>query len=137
MRLFVTAGRPSSKSSSRVKKILIVEDSKLVHKMYEMMLRDYELVHTYSGTEALQALPGHPDSALILLDLNMPGMSGLEFLAHIKADEAFAEIPVVIVTTEGKEEDAERGLEAGAAEYFSKPFRQEEILERVHELTEG
>ena len=117
------------------KKIVIVEDSKLVHKMYELMLRQFELVHTFDGHEALQKLAHHPDASLILLDLNMPRMSGLELLGHLKQDPVFKEIPVVIVSTEGKEADTERGLEAGAAAYITKPFQREEIIDVIAKLT--
>jgi CheY-like chemotaxis protein len=119
------------------KKILVVEDSKLVHKMYELMLRPHEIVHCYDGHEALQNLGDHPDTELILLDLNMPRMSGLEFLSHIKADPVFSKIPVVIVSTEGKEEDTQRGLDAGAAAYITKPFQREDIVEVINRLTKA
>jgi two-component system chemotaxis response regulator CheY len=118
------------------KKILVVEDSKLVHKMFEVMLRRCNLVHCYDGLDALQKLADHPDAALILLDLNMPRMTGLEFLHRIKGDPVFSKIPVVIVSTEGKDEDTERGLKAGAAAYITKPFQQEEIVKVISRLTE-
>lgn len=118
------------------KKILVVEDSKLVHRMYEMMLRPHEIVHCYDGHEALQSLGDHADTQLILLDLNMPRMSGLEFLSRVKEDPVFSKIPVVIVSTEGKEEDTQRGLEAGAAAYITKPFQREDIVEVIDRLTE-
>jgi len=112
-------------------KVLIVEDSKLVHRMYDLMLTQYTLVHCTDGLDAMQKLGDHPDADLILLDLNMPRMSGLEFLKTIKKDPVFSQIPVVIVSTEGKEEDTNRGLEAGAAGYVTKPFQREDILEAV------
>ena len=119
------------------KKILVVEDSKLVHKMYELMLRPHEIVHCYDGHEALQNLGDHPDTELILLDLNMPRMSGLEFLGHIKADPVFSLIPVVIVSTEGKEEDTIRGLKLGAKGYVKKPFQASELHGLIEKITSG
>src|SRR5216684_8061505 len=104
------------------RKVLVVDDSKLLHRMFEMMLRQYPLVHAYDGKEALERLAEHGDVDLILLDMNMPRMNGLEFLAAVKAQPLTAHIPVVIVTTEGKEEDTERGLKAGASAYVKKPF---------------
>ena len=115
-------------------KVLVVEDSKLVHKMYDMMLRQFTLVHAYNGQEALARLAEHPDADLILLDVNMPKMNGLEFLAHVKAMPQFAGIPVVIITTEGKEEDTRRGMEAGASAYLTKPFRNETLLDTIAQL---
>ncbi len=96
------------------RKILVVDDSKLIHKMFEVLLRQFSLVHAHDGLEALQCLGTHSEIDLILLDINMPKMSGLEFLAQIKGDTVFKQIPVVIISTEGKEEDTIRGLEAGA-----------------------
>jgi len=115
-------------------KILVVDDSKLIHKMFEVLLRQYALVHSLDGLEALQALGNHADIDLILLDINMPRMSGLEFLNQIKANTAFKDIPVVIISTEGKEEDTVRGLEAGAAAYIKKPFGNQELLEVIQRL---
>ena len=117
------------------KKILVVEDSKLVHKMYELMLRPHEIVHCYDVHEALQNLGDHPDTELILLDLNMPRMSGLEFLSHVKADPVFSLIPVVIVSTEGKEEDTIRGLKMGAKGYVKKPFQASELHGLIEKIT--
>ena len=113
------------------KKVLVVDDSRLIHKMFEVMLRDFELVHAADGLEGLQRLGEHADIDLILLDINMPNMNGLEFLEKVKQDAALAKIPVIIVSTVGKEEDTIRGLEAGAAAYIKKPFRSEEILVRL------
>ncbi len=67
----------------------------------------------------------------------MPNMNGLEFLQRIKQDAALADIPVIIVSTEGKEEDTIRGLEAGAAAYIKKPFRTEEISDIIERLSKG
>ena len=115
----------------------MVDDSRLIHKMFEVMLRDFDLVHAGDGLEALQKLGEHADIELILLDINMPNMNGLEFLEKIKQDSALADIPVIIVSTEGKEEDTIRGLQAGAAAYIKKPFRSEEILVIIDRLRQG
>ena len=123
--------------ATQPKKVLVVDDSRLIHKMFEVMLRDFELVHAGDGLEALQRLGEHADIDLILLDINMPNMNGLEFLDKVKQDAALAEIPVIIVSTEGKEEDTIRGLEAGAAAYIKKPFRSEEILVIIERLGEA
>ena len=116
------------------RKILVVDDSKLIHKMFEVLLRQFSLVHAHDGLEALQCLGTHSEIDLILLDINMPKMSGLEFLAQIKGDTVFKTIPVVIISTEGKEEDTIRGLEAGAAAYIKKPFGNQELLEVIQRL---
>ena len=110
------------------KKILVIDDSKLIHKMFEVMLRPNALVHAEDGQEGLQRLVEHADVDLILLDINMPRMNGLEFLDAVKRNNAFAQIPVIIVSTEGKEEDTARALNAGAAAYIKKPFQSENII---------
>jgi two-component system, chemotaxis family, chemotaxis protein CheY len=117
------------------RKVLIVDDSKLLHRMFEMMLRQYPLVHAYDGKEALERLAENGDVDLVLLDMNMPRMNGLEFLQAMKADARFKKIPVVLVTTEGSEEQTQRGLDAGAAAYVKKPFRNEELIAVVQRLT--
>ncbi len=116
------------------KKVLVVDDSKLLHRMFEMMLRQYPLVHAYDGREGLDRLAEHKDIDLILLDINMPRMNGLEFLTSIKAEAEFAKIAVVIITTEGTEDDTQRGLLAGASAYLKKPFRNEELLAVINKL---
>jgi two-component system, chemotaxis family, chemotaxis protein CheY len=104
------------------RKVLVVDDSKLLHRMYEVMLRQVVLLHAYDGQGGLELLRQSADIDLVLLDLNMPVMNGLEFLAVAKADAQLAKVPVIIVTTEGSEAQTRRGLEAGAIAYLTKPF---------------
>ena len=116
------------------RKVLVVDDSKLMHKMYEVMLRQYPLTYASDGRQALDRLNEHPDIDLVLLDINMPNMNGLEFLAELRSDGARANLPVIIISTEGREEDTQRGLEAGATAYIKKPFHSEEILDVISRL---
>jgi two-component system chemotaxis response regulator CheY len=116
------------------RKVLVVDDSKLMHKMYEVMLRQYALVYASDGRQALDRLHEHPDIDLVLLDVNMPNMNGLEFLAELRAEGARAALPVIIISTEGREEDTVRGMEAGATAYIKKPFHTEEILDMIARL---
>jgi len=119
------------------KKVLVIDDSKLIHKMFEVMLRGFNLTHATDGQEGLQRLAEHADIDLVLLDINMPKMNGLEFLEEMRRNTAFNEIPVVVVSTEGKEEDTERAMEAGADAYIKKPFQTDSILKVISELGEG
>ncbi len=121
------------------KKILIVEDSELLHRMYDLILMRYRktgtaVVHAFNGREALGLLHGHPDTDLIILDINMPIMSGLEFLTHCKKEKVFQKIPVIIVSTEGKEEDTLRGLKAGAKGYVTKPFQATDLYKMIDRI---
>lgn len=116
------------------RKVLVVDDSKLMHKMYEVMLRQYPLVYALDGRQALDRLRDNSDVELVLLDINMPNMNGLEFLAQLRSDGAWAALPVIIISTEGREEDTARGIEAGANAYIKKPFHSEEILDVIARL---
>jgi two-component system, chemotaxis family, chemotaxis protein CheY len=116
------------------RKVLVVDDSKLMHKMYEVMLRQYPLVYALDGRQALDRLREHPDTDLVLLDVNMPNMNGLEFLAALRSDGTRADLQVIIISTEGRDEDTIRGLEAGATAYIKKPFQTEEILDVIARL---
>ena len=118
------------------KKALVIDDSSLIHKMFKLMLPGSTVVCALDGREALQKLAAEPDVDLIFLDINMPNMNGLEFLAQVKADAALAQIPVIIVSTEGKEEDTIRGLRAGAAAYVKKPFRNEALQDLIRKVME-
>jgi two-component system, chemotaxis family, chemotaxis protein CheY len=116
------------------RKILVVDDSKLMHKMYEVMLRQYPLVFASDGRQALSRLEEHQEVDLVLLDINMPNMNGLELLEQLRAQGSLDRLAVVIISTEGREEDTARGLEAGARAYVKKPFHSEEILDVIARL---
>jgi len=128
------AQAPAGGSVLQPRKVLVVDDSKLMHKMFEVMLRQYALVFASDGRQALDRLLEHPDIDLVLLDVNMPNMDGLEFLAQLKAGSGGDGPAIVIISTEGREEDTARGLEAGASAYIKKPFHSEEILAVISSL---
>jgi len=115
------------------KKVLLIDDSPLIHKLYPVLLRGfdgYELsfVHALDGQQAFLQLAEHPDTALILLDINMPVMSGLDFLKRLDDENDFSSIPVVVISTRGKEKDIELCMESGASEYLVKPFGAPKII---------
>jgi two-component system chemotaxis response regulator CheY len=116
------------------RKVLVVDDSKLLHRMYEVMLRQVVLLHAYDGKAGLELLRKNTDVDLVLLDLNMPVMNGLEFLAEAKADAQIARIPIIIVTTEGTEAQTQRGLDAGAGAYLTKPFDGTRLMQVISQL---
>ncbi len=122
---------PSGRIPMQPKKALVIDDSSLIHKMFKLMLPRTELITAFNGLEALQRLGENADVELIFLDINMPAMNGLEFLAKVKADAALAAIPVIIISTEGKEQDTVRGLKGGAAAYIRKPFRNETVMDLI------
>ena len=119
------------------RKVLVVDDSKLMHKMYEVMLRQYALVYALDGRQALERLRVHDDVNLVLLDLNMPNMSGLEFLSEMKADVQMPQPKVVVISVAGREEEVALALQAGADAYIKKPFHTEEILDVIARLEDS
>lgn len=114
---------------------LIVDDSSVMRKIVERALRqaglDALLVHEAgSGTEALEVLKAHSVD-LILSDINMPAMDGLEFLHQMRAQNLAVGVPVVMITTESSEEHVKQAIQAGARGYIRKPFTAEQVKERV------
>jgi CheY-like chemotaxis protein len=89
-----------------------------------------------NGREGYGLLAAHPELALVLLDLNMPEMNGLEVLERRRAEGLHPHIPIVLVTTEGSAEDEERGRAAGAWEYLRKPFQPEDVERLVSRAVE-
>ena len=119
-----------------VKKVLIIDDSALIHQMYKMALSRFKcaFVSAKNGLEGLEQLAKNPDTDLVLLDINMPLMGGLEFLKKIKELGTYEHIPIVIVSTEGHEEDTKRGLELGAKDYVKKPIQTRDLHAVVNKL---
>lgn len=112
--------------------ILVVDDNPVIVKLLGAMLdrAGYHVTHAASGTEALATLETSvPD--LILLDIDMPGVSGLETCRIIKANPRTADIPVIFVTASDNKEDIVAGFAAGAQDYIIKPSTKEELLARV------
>jgi two-component system chemotaxis response regulator CheY len=119
-----------------LKKVMVVDDSALIHQMYKMALMRYKcaIIPAKNGQAALDLLAQHPDIDLILLDINMPIMGGLEFLQKVKESGGYSRIPIVIQSTEGKEEDTKRGMALGAAAYVTKPIQTAALHELIEKL---
>lgn len=95
----------------------------------------WETVEAANGFEALKRLPTcHFD--VVITDINMPDINGLEIVRFIKQSDTYQRIPVVIVTTEKAVEDREKGLALGASAYVTKPFRPEELRSVIMEVVE-
>ena len=120
-----------------MKRILIVEDSPTMRALLNSALEGLEIpvkiTEASSGFEALRCLPREPFD-LIVTDINMPDINGLELVSFAKNNNAYRSIPLVIVSTEGAERDRERGLELGADAYLVKPFEPESLREVVLDL---
>ncbi len=114
---------------------LIVDDSSVMRKIVERSLRqaglDQLVVHEAgSGTEGLELLKARQVD-LILSDINMPAMDGLEFLRQIRVQNLAPGVPVVMITTESSEEHVKQAIQAGARGYIRKPFTADQVKERV------
>jgi two-component system chemotaxis response regulator CheY len=119
-----------------LKKVIVIDDSALIHQMYKMVLMRYkcEIVAAQNGQEGLEKLAKNPDADLILLDINMPLMNGLEFIKKVRELGKYDNVPIVIVSTEGKEEDTMRGLALGAKGYVKKPFQPSDMHTLIEKL---
>ena len=122
-------------------KILIVDDSAVMRKIVERALRQAglnlgEVLEAGNGAEALvEVQKGSLD--IILSDINMPVMDGLEFLKNLPGVEAAKGVPVIMITTEGSEARVVEAISAGARGYLRKPFTPEQVKERVVPLLAG
>jgi len=118
------------------RKILIIEDSSTMRSLIASTIEEmsgFESVEASNGFEALKALPSqHFD--MIITDLNMPDINGLEIIKFVKEHPAYKEIPLVVVTTEVEEEDRRKGLALGASEYITKPFDPDNLKKVVRRI---
>ena len=114
---------------------LIVDDSSVMRKIVERALRQAGLdplvvLEAASGIEGLDVLKASQVD-LILSDINMPSMDGLEFLRQVRSQNLAPGVPVVMITTESSEEHVKQAIQAGAQGYIRKPFTAEQVKERV------
>lgn len=115
--------------------VLIVDDSAAIRKILHrvMVQADVPLgkvLEAGDGLEALEKLKAEK-VGLILTDINMPNMDGIELLTKLKADSSFKAVPIVMVTTEGSQAKVMQALELGASGYVKKPFTAEQIKEKL------
>ncbi len=118
-------------------KILIVDDSQLIHNMYRLVLNRYQgckIADAMNGLEALDILSREKDFDLILLDINMPVMNGIQFMEKISAERIHRKIPIIVISTEGREEDTLRALQLGAVGYVVKPFKPHLLHELIEKI---
>ncbi len=128
--------RDAGRTSRMLKKVLVIDDSALIHQMYKMVLMRYkcDILDALNGQDGIDKLVKNPDTDLILLDINMPLMNGLEFIKKVKELGSYDNIPIVIVSTEGKEEDTMRGIALGAKGYVKKPFQPSDLHALIEKI---
>lgn len=117
-------------------KVLLVEDDSFISKMYvtKFTLQKFNVLAAADGEEGLQmAIAEIPD--IILLDIMLPKMDGWQVLEHLKVNESTKNIPVLLLTNLGAQEDIERGLQLGATDYMIKAhFIPSEVIEKINKL---
>ena len=120
---------------TRKRRILVVDDEiYIVHILeFSLTMEGYEVVTASCGEDALRkARERRPD--LIVLDVMMPGMDGLEVCRRLRAEEGTEAIPILMLSAKGREVDREAGIENGADDYILKPFSPRRLLDRIHLL---
>ncbi len=115
---------------------LVVEDSPPMRKMIVFALsriRGLTVVEADDGVDALRRIAGTKFD-IIITDINMPILDGLKLVKRLRADESYKDVPIIILTTEGAEEDRQRPLELGANAYITKPIQAPQVLSMVKEI---
>jgi two-component system chemotaxis response regulator CheY len=120
-----------------VQHILIVEDSATMRSLLASTLEEIDMpvkvTAACSGFEALRLLP-REDYDLVVTDINMPDINGLELVSFVKSNAKYRSIPLIIVSTEGSERDRDKGLGLGADAYIIKPFEPQTLLDVARDL---
>ena len=116
-------------------RILVADDDVDIRELIEFKLSTlgHEIIAVNDGAAAVDACREHkPD--LAVLDVMMPGMSGLDAIRVIRSEESMADIPVILLTARAQESDVETGFDSGADDYITKPFSPRELASRVQAL---
>ena len=121
--------------------ILVVDDSDSIRKLLEVTLktRGFAVISAADGQAALETMERHTNSDgvqfnAVVLDINMPRMDGLSLLQLIRVRPEWQDLPILMLTTEGRDEDRDRALALGANDYMVKPFKPSELIMRVMAL---
>jgi two-component system chemotaxis response regulator CheY len=114
--------------------ILVVEDSPTMRQLISFAIKRIPNSHVIEATDGVDALKKLSSEKidLILADINMPVMDGLKLVSLVRGNPAYKDIPVIIVTTEGAEEDRKRALSIGANAYLPKPIQTQELIKVVN-----
>jgi two-component system chemotaxis response regulator CheY len=119
-------------------KILVVDDSLMVRTQVKRALgAGFLIVEAVDGVDALEKLTAHPDTALIICDVNMPRMDGLDFLEKRALSPKLSSVPVVMLTTEGQQAMVLRARALGAMAWLLKPFKPEQLLAVAQKLAQA
>jgi two-component system, chemotaxis family, chemotaxis protein CheY len=115
---------------------LVVEDSPMMRQLLVFALsriKNLTMIEADDGVDALKKLAAGKFD-IIITDINMPIMDGLKLVKRIRSDVVHREVPIMIITTEGAEEDRQRALQLGANEYITKPIQAPQVISQVKKL---
>jgi two-component system chemotaxis response regulator CheY len=115
---------------------LVIDDSRTLRRILGDILRklDFQVSEAANGREGLEVLAREKALNVVLVDWNMPKMNGLEFLRAVRADRRYANLPLMMVTTETELEQVAVAMDAGANEYMMKPFDMESVADKLRLL---
>lgn len=112
--------------------VLVVEDEDAIREMLGLVLEQAEFaVRAVADTYQAQAALSESEPDLILLDWMLPGLSGVEWARRLKKDKQYGDVPIIMITARGEEEDRIKGLDVGADDYVTKPFSPRELVARI------
>ena len=118
------------------KKIMIVDDSRTIRQQVSFTLNKggFEVVEAEDGKDGIEKLSANPDVQMIISDVNMPNMNGLEMVEAIKEAGTFPAVPIIVLTTEGAADLIQRAKAAGAKGWLVKPFKPDQLIAAVTKL---
>ena len=116
--------------------VLVADDEPHIGRIIKMKLEQgpFRVTLAYDGQEALDVMQRDGDIGLVLLDVMMPRLTGLDVLAKMRADDRLKDVPVIILTAAGQETQQRRALSLGASEFLTKPFSPKKLFARAAEL---
>ncbi len=116
--------------------VLVADDEPHIGRIIKMKLEQgpFRVTLAYDGQEAIDLLESQSDIDLVLLDLMMPNLSGLDVLARIRSSEKLKHLPCIILTAAGQEAQHQKAMELGATEFLTKPFSPKKLYARTAEL---
>ena len=116
--------------------VLVADDEPHIGRIIKMKLEQgpFRVTLAYDGQEALDVMQREGDIGLVLLDVMMPRLTGLDVLAKMRADDKLKDVPVIILTAAGQETQQRRALSLGASEFLTKPFSPKKLFARAAEL---
>ena len=121
---------------TRQRHVLVADDEPHIGRIIKMKLEQgpFRVTLAYDGREALDVLEREGDIQLVLLDLMMPHVSGLDVLAHMRGDDRLKAVPCIILTAAGQEQQYRKAMELGATDFITKPFSPKKLYARAAEL---